>query len=110
MLLRAPDLLLDKRALIDAGAGIDGAALRAVLADRSLGRYVRMRAASSLGWFANPAVRSALAALVASRDDPEVRIQAIAALGYLGDRAALQRARESVDPPVRAAAERALAR
>lgn len=95
------------------GAG-DGAALARIAADRSLHRYVRMRAASSLGAFDSPATRTALAARVdADDDDREVRLQALAALTFLEKARGVPRLERLLghgDPELRAGALRNLAR
>jgi HEAT repeat protein len=112
--LRLIDVIPTVEQLRAAGAGADGSALAAVAADRALGRYERMRAASALVAFDSPATRSALGALVDREDDDrEVRLSALAALTRLEKGRALPRLGRllgSADPELRGGAIRNLAR
>src|SRR5262245_50455541 len=97
----APDRLLEilsmidvrptRDQLLDAGAGAHGEVLAELALDRTLTRYVRTRAASSLSLFDDDTARGSLSRVIEAADDPEVRIQAIAAFGVLEGRRAVPR-------------------
>lgn len=114
-LLASPDEIPSAATLKTLGAGDDGRALAAIAEDETLARYPRMRAASLLGHFSGPSVERALLALAegATARDIEVRIQAIASLGFvLRERArpTLARLASAPELEIRRAAERAVLR
>src|SRR5262245_39747952 len=113
-LLSLIDVQPTQAQLIDAGAGAHGEALEAIALDRASSRYVRTRAASSLSYFDDALARASLAKVIAEAlDDPEVRIQAIAALSVSAGRTAVPRLSSLLADPVaevRAAAVRGLIR
>jgi HEAT repeat protein len=115
LLLSLLDVVPTKAQLVEAGAGQHGEVLAQVAMDQSVPRYARTRAASSLSMFDDEIARASLAALIddPALDDPEVRIQAIAAYTVLErDRALPKLSLLAADrhPEIRAAAIRAAAR
>lgn len=115
LLMRLIDQVPTRAQMDAAGAGRSGKALVAIARDRDLPRYPRIRAAGSLALFDTPASRQALAALLDDEaiEDPEVKIQALAALVHLEGTRTLPRLDDLLDhvhPELRAAAVRNLGR
>jgi hypothetical protein len=113
LLMRLIDQIPTRAQLIEAGAGEKGEALVAVLADTTLARYPRMRAAGALGMFASVESRASLASAIDGDGDVEVRIQALASLVHLEGHAARPRLNalsSHAHPELRSAARRQLAR
>lgn len=102
------------RAALDAAAaGDQGAGLVAIARDSSLPRYPRTRAAAMLGAYSGPRVAPALEGIIATADDIEVRIQAIASLAQTSGDGAIPRLEgliQGKQPELSAASARALAR
>ena len=110
--LQHPEAVFNKAQWIEAGAGANGAALLAVAQDTQAHRYLRMRAASALGFF--PEQQAGLAQLAQDdRQDLEVRLQALNAYTLLAKKKSLpllERLSESTQVQLRAAAGRNLLR
>jgi HEAT repeat protein len=99
--------------LTEAGVDADGALLETIARDRQVSRYLRMRAASALGFFESTKGRAALTRVAEAVDDEEVQLQAMATLAYVaGARAlpVLERVLAAASPTLRAGAVRGLAR
>lgn len=113
-LLSMIDVQPTREQLVEAGAGVHGEVLEAIALDRASSRYVRTRAASSLSFFGDALARASLAKVIAEAlDDPEVRVQAIAALSVSAGPTAVPRLSSLLADPVaevRAAAVRGLVR
>lgn len=111
--LSGTEPIASRAVLTEAGVDADGALLETIARDPQAARYLRMRAASALGFFESNKGRAALTRLAEAVDDQEVQLQAMATLAYVAGVKALpvlERILSADSPTLRAGAVRGLAR